>query len=127
VPRGANNPFTQSPFGGGTFATSRASATWREKIIASLFAVTLSLTVVSAQSPQITIDAAASLGEISPSVHGQFIEYMGKCIYRGIYEEGSLFSITIISALLATFAPSQAAAQTTAQTPAQPTAQLAEA
>lgn len=46
----------------------------------------------SAQKNEITIDAGSSLGEISPYVYGQFIEYMGRCIDGGIYEEGSPLS-----------------------------------
>lgn len=45
-----------------------------------------------AQKNEITVDASVSLGEISPFVYGQFIEYMGRCIDGGIYEENSQLS-----------------------------------
>lgn len=41
------------------------------------------------QRAQISVDAHQSLGEISPLVYGQFIEYMGRCIDGGIYDEGN--------------------------------------
>ncbi len=52
----------------------------------------LGLSVATAQNAMITIDAGKSLGPISPLVYGQFIEYMGKCIDGGIYEEGNPLS-----------------------------------
>jgi len=45
-----------------------------------------------AQKNEITIDASISLGEISPFIYGQFIEYMGRCIDGGIYDENSPLS-----------------------------------
>lgn len=45
-----------------------------------------------AQENRITIDAGASLGEISPYVYGQFVEYMGRCIDGGIFDEDSPLS-----------------------------------
>lgn len=38
---------------------------------------------------EIAIDTEASLGEISPFLYGQFIEYMGRCIDGGVYDEKS--------------------------------------
>ena len=46
----------------------------------------------SAQKSEITVDAGASLGELSPFIYGQFIEYMGRCIDGGIYEENTSLS-----------------------------------
>ncbi len=45
-----------------------------------------------AQKSEITVDASSSLGEISLFVYGQFIEYMGRCIDGGIYDEKSPLS-----------------------------------
>lgn len=45
-----------------------------------------------AQKNEIVVDASVSLGEISPFIYGQFIEYMGRCIDGGIYEENSPLS-----------------------------------
>ena len=50
------------------------------------------LCTVFAQKNQITIDAGSSLGEISPLAYGHFIEYMGRCIDGGIYDEKSNLS-----------------------------------
>ncbi len=49
-------------------------------------------TVLFAQKNQISIDADQSLGKINPLVYGQFIEYIGRCIDGGIYEENSPLS-----------------------------------
>ncbi|MDR2036474.1 MAG: hypothetical protein LBQ60_00975 [Bacteroidales bacterium] len=59
--------------------------------IASLF-ILMSFNFLNAQKNEITIDASTSLGEISPFVYGQFIEYMGRCIDGGIYDEHSPLS-----------------------------------
>lgn len=48
--------------------------------------------VLSAQKSTITVDTSHSLGEISPFVYGNFIEYMGRCIDGGIYDEHSSLS-----------------------------------
>lgn len=47
---------------------------------------------VHSQKSEITVDASVSKGKISPFVYGQFIEYMGRCIDRGIYDENSPLS-----------------------------------
>lgn len=47
---------------------------------------------VYSQKSEITVDTSVSLGEISPFVYGQFIEYMGRCIDGGIYDEKSVLS-----------------------------------
>lgn len=45
-----------------------------------------------AQQNELTIDAGQSQGKINPLVYGQFIEYIGRCIDGGVYEENSLLS-----------------------------------
>ncbi|MBI3667934.1 MAG: alpha-N-arabinofuranosidase [Acidobacteria bacterium] len=43
-------------------------------------------------SPEITrvkIDAEQVIASVNPMIFGQFIEHLGRCIYGGIYEEGS--------------------------------------
>lgn len=45
-----------------------------------------------AQESGIVIDASQSLGNVSPYVYGQFIEYMGQCIDGGVYDENSPLS-----------------------------------
>ena len=37
----------------------------------------------------ITIDASRSLGDLDRRIYGGFIEHLGRCIYGGIYDEGS--------------------------------------
>ena len=44
------------------------------------------------QTNNIYIDPAKGLGNISPYLYGQFIEYMGTCIDGGVFEEGSPLS-----------------------------------
>jgi alpha-N-arabinofuranosidase len=41
---------------------------------------------------RIGIDLARRLGTVDPRIFGQFIEHLGRCIYGGIYEEGSSLS-----------------------------------
>jgi alpha-N-arabinofuranosidase len=38
------------------------------------------------------VDLDRRLGEIDPSIYGNFIEHLGRCIYGGIYDEGSPLS-----------------------------------
>lgn len=44
------------------------------------------------EKSEIVVDASKSLGKLSPLIYGQFIEYMGRCIDGGIYEENSPLS-----------------------------------
>lgn len=48
--------------------------------------------VALAQNAGITINADRSLGDVSPYLFGQFIEYMGACINGGIIDEGNPLS-----------------------------------
>ena len=41
---------------------------------------------------KIKIDADRRIGEINPNIYGGFIEHLGRCIYGGIYDEGSPLS-----------------------------------
>jgi alpha-N-arabinofuranosidase len=41
---------------------------------------------------QISIDPARTLGTIDPKVFGGFVEHLGRCIYGGLYDEGSPLS-----------------------------------
>jgi len=47
-----------------------------------------------AQQPQarIRVDTGRVIGEVSPRVFGNFAEHLGRCIYGGIFEEGSPLS-----------------------------------
>ena len=57
--------------------------------LAALFAA-----FASAQTPQarIKIDTDRVIGEVHPHLFGNFAEHLGRCIYGGIYEEGSPLS-----------------------------------
>ncbi|WP_437921797.1 alpha-L-arabinofuranosidase C-terminal domain-containing protein [Sphingobacterium sp. LRF_L2] len=59
------------------------------KFFLSFLSLTLFQLFATAQQIQIQVDAQNSLGKISPLVYGQFIEYIGRCIDGGIYEEQS--------------------------------------
>lgn len=63
-----------------------------KKACISLFISILFNCALYAQDNKVTVNTAGSLGEISPFVYGQFIEYMGQCIDGGIYEENSPLS-----------------------------------
>ncbi len=41
---------------------------------------------------RIGIDLARRIGTVDPRIFGQFIEHLGRCIYGGVYEEGSPLS-----------------------------------
>jgi alpha-N-arabinofuranosidase len=41
---------------------------------------------------RIGIDRTRRLGTVDPRIFGQFIEHLGRCIYGGVYEEGSPLS-----------------------------------
>ncbi|RLE08549.1 alpha-N-arabinofuranosidase [Candidatus Aerophobetes bacterium] len=44
------------------------------------------------QSYRIKVDAERVMGKIDSNIYGHFIEHLGRCIYGGIYEEGSPLS-----------------------------------
>lgn len=62
------------------------------KQIAILLLTSLFFSPAFAQYNEITVDASKSLGDVNPFVYGQFIEYMGRCIDGGIYEENTPLS-----------------------------------
>ncbi len=45
--------------------------------------------VISAQNARIKIDVDRTIGEVNPHVYGNFVEHLGRCVYGGIYDEGS--------------------------------------
>ncbi len=44
------------------------------------------------QNYKIKVDLERVIGRINPNIYGHFIEHMGRCIYGGVYEEGSPLS-----------------------------------
>ncbi|HEY3442746.1 MAG TPA: alpha-L-arabinofuranosidase C-terminal domain-containing protein [Paludibaculum sp.] len=57
-------------------------------------ACVLTAATVMAQAPQarIKIDTERRIGEVHPWLFGNFAEHLGRCIYGGMYEEGSPLS-----------------------------------
>ena len=48
--------------------------------------------LLSAQNARIKIDTERTIGEVNPHIYGNFAEHLGRCIYGGIYDEGSPLS-----------------------------------
>src|ERR1019366_5900776 len=50
--------------------------------------------ILPAQQPQarIRIDTSRAIGEVHPHIFGNFAEHLGRCMYGGIFEEGSPLS-----------------------------------
>ena len=53
-------------------------------------------TLAFSQTPKarIKIDTDRTIGEVHPHLFGNFAEHLGRCIYGGLYEEGSPLSDT---------------------------------
>jgi alpha-L-arabinofuranosidase len=47
---------------------------------------------IMAQEARIKIDLDRTIGEINEHLYGNFVEHLGRCVYGGIYEEGSPLS-----------------------------------
>lgn len=45
-----------------------------------------------AQNARIKIDIDRQIGQINENIYGNFVEHLGRCVYGGIYEEGSALS-----------------------------------
>ena len=41
---------------------------------------------------RVTVNPARTMGKVNRDIFGGFIEHLGRCIYGGIYEEGSPLS-----------------------------------
>ena len=63
----------------------------RNVTLAILAAAALALAPLQAQPPQarIKIDTDRVIGEVHPQLFGNFVEHLGRCVYGGIYDEGS--------------------------------------
>src|SRR5262245_25226986 len=55
------------------------------------FFITFAIAAVAVAQPQarIKIDTDRVIGEVHPYLFGNFAEHLGRCIYGGLYEEGS--------------------------------------
>ena len=38
---------------------------------------------------EVSVDTRRVIGPVNPLIYGHFIEHLGRCIYGGVYEEGS--------------------------------------
>lgn len=45
-----------------------------------------------AQHARIKIDLDRTIGQVDKNIYGNFVEHLGRCVYGGIYEEGSRLS-----------------------------------
>ena len=67
----------------------------RRMLLTGLSAAGLARTQPNAAPAEVThvrIGAAEVTARVNPMIFGQFIEHLGRCIYGGIYEEGSPLS-----------------------------------
>lgn len=44
---------------------------------------------VTAQNARIKFDTDRKVGQIDKNIYGNFVEHLGRCVYGGIYDEGS--------------------------------------
>lgn len=60
----------------------------------SVFAIAIACSTApaAAQQARIKIDTERTIGEVHPHLFGNFAEHLGRCIYGGIFEEGSPLS-----------------------------------
>jgi alpha-N-arabinofuranosidase len=58
----------------------------------ALSVVTVGFLFAQAQTARIKIDTDRTIGEVHPHVFGNFAEHLGRCIYGGLFEEGSPLS-----------------------------------
>lgn len=66
----------------------------RKKGVRFILALALMGAAISsgAQNARIKIDIDRKIGEIDKHLYGNFVEHLGRCVYGGIYEEGSPLS-----------------------------------
>ena len=58
-------------------------------VLCATFAAVFSLLPAQQPSARIKIDTDRVIGEVHPHVFGNFAEHLGRCIYGGIFDEGS--------------------------------------
>ena len=56
---------------------------------ACFFLLAVSLATLAAPKARIKIDIERVAGQVDPHLFGNFAEHLGRCIYGGIFEEGS--------------------------------------
>ena len=60
---------------------------WKASVIGILGAVIASTACLQAEDVNLSIDTTKTGPAISPSIYGQFIEHLGRCIHDGIWAE----------------------------------------
>lgn len=64
-----------------------------QTLVLVLFAVNfMYVSNLFAQHARIKIDLDRTIGEVDKNIYGNFVEHLGRCVYGGIYEEGSPLS-----------------------------------
>jgi hypothetical protein len=58
----------------------------------ALLALALAAQVGGQQTAHIKIDTDRVIGDVDPHLFGNFAEHLGRCIYGGIWDEGSPFA-----------------------------------
>lgn len=66
----------------------------RKSLLIAATAITclLGMETLSAQNARIKIDIERQIGEVDKNIYGNFVEHLGRCVYGGIYDEGSELS-----------------------------------
>jgi alpha-N-arabinofuranosidase len=64
----------------------------RRRYLATMAAAPLVRAADATAATRVNIDAGQVIARINPMIFGQFVEHLGRCIYGGIYEEGSALS-----------------------------------
>lgn len=67
-------------------------ATKRIVCLAAVLAATVAGAIAQSPQARIKIDTDRVVGEVDPHLFGNFTEHLGRCIYGGIYDEGSPLS-----------------------------------
>ena len=61
-------------------------------ILQCLLGFLLIANMANAQNARIKIDLDRKIGEVNKNIYGNFVEHLGRCVYGGIYDEGSPLS-----------------------------------
>lgn len=51
-----------------------------------------SATTPGPAAARVTVDLERAVGEVDPRIYGSFVEHLGRCVYGGIFDEGSPLS-----------------------------------
>ena len=62
------------------------------KFFFTIFICSGCISILNAQNARIKIDIDRTIGQVDKNIYGNFVEHLGRCVYGGIYEEGSPLS-----------------------------------